>query len=483
MGYQMYNAVWFYFLVFLIAIGFPVSLPAQITLQEAVETALELNRELIAVRHNAKASTHGIWEAKSAYLPQVSFNSESSNSESELFEFEAPDLPPALEDVFTFDNVGGFTGEVFTNQFQFSQLVFDRSVLGEITLSELRDEAAQWQEIGQEQQVVFDTIAAFMDVLRANELLEVQQQRLKLAEKQLDTAQTNFEVGMRIRTDVLRAELTRSSAMRDIVSAEIARDQAIVAFNEIIGIRVNANRELQNTMLVEYNPPEEMLNQLKQYDRLFDIAETKNPAIKVAALVLQQQDEAVAIAKGEFYPRARIGGSWGFRENELNFEEEEWRIFAAIDVPIFEGGRRVAKMRRTKEERSAQSRRLEDTIRMVQRSVEQSALAVQEEFRNLQIAIEAEKVARENQARFQNLYQEGLADTLDVTQSITELVEAQTDVVTTRYDYMILMARLLLAMGIISIDSNAYTGVEWLDYANLSQPIDDTLESTVDSTD
>lgn len=452
------------------AIGNECMAQEALSLQTAVKTALDLNRELGAVRHDSAAAKHEIWEAKSAYLPQVSFKSDFNNSESDLYNFDMPDLPPPYDNLFSTDSFGGFTGEIYANQFQFSQLIYDRSVIGNITLTNLRDEAAQWQETGQKQQVVFDTVAAYLDVLRAIELLSVQQQRLTLAEKQLETAQTNFEVGLRIRTDVLRAELTRSSALRDIVSAEIARDQAIVLLNEIIGVPVHSQQTLIDENLSVFNPPSSQIDILKKYDTLFTVAETQNPAVHVAAILLQQQDESVAIAKGEFYPRVRIGGSWGYRENQLNFEGEEWMISASLEIPLIEGGRRLAKIRRTTEELNAQSKRYEDTVRRVQKTVEQSSLALQEEFRNLQIAIEAEKVARENHERFLNLYQEGLADSLDVTQSITEWVETQTEIVTTRYGYMKLMAGLLWALGTIPAESAVYSTLDWLSHTYLILP-------------
>lgn len=434
-----------------------------LSLQLAVDTALELNRELGAVRHDTLASQHSTWEAKSAYLPQVSFNTEFSNSESDLYEFDTSSLAPPFDTLFSGGGgFGGFTGEIYTNQFQFSQLIYDRSVIGNIKLSNLQAEASRWQETGQTQQVVYDAVAAYLDVLRAVELLSVQEQRLALAEKQLETAQTNFDVGLRIRTDVLRAELTKSSALRDIVSAEITRDQAVVHLNEIMGVPVEALQQLHNEGLAEYNPPEVQMEFLKEYNTLFLVAEEHNPAVHVAAIVLDQKDEAFSIAKGEFHPRVSFGGSWGFRENELSFEDEEWAVSIAMEIPIVEGGRKLAKMRRTTEERSAQSKRYEDTVRLIQKAVEQSSLALQEEYRNLQIAVEAETVAQENHERFLNLYQEGLADSLDVTQSITELVEAQTDIVTTRYGYMKLMANLQLALGTIPTESSVYTTLDWL---------------------
>ena len=91
-------------------------------------------------------------------------------------------------------------------------------------------------------------------------------------------------------------------------------------------------------------------------------------------------------------------------------------------------------------------------------------MSLREERRNLDIALEAVEVGKENYDRFQNLYAEGLADSLDVTQALTELVEAQTNVVTTRYNYLSLYIQLLQAQGTISINEQQYTGAQWLSH-------------------
>ncbi len=158
-------------------------------------------------------------------------------------------------------------------------------------------------------------------------------------------------------------------------------------------------------------------------------------------------------------------------------EDEEWAVQLSINVPIFEGGRKIAKVKRTKEQVEAETKRYETTIREIHNFVEQSALALQEEQRNLEIAIEAEIVAEENHSRFLNLYEEGLADSLDVTQALTEWVEAQTNVVTTRYGYLKLYTQLQQALGIIDVDPEAYQTVNWLDVMESPKPTETTPEA------
>lgn len=441
--------------------------PAQwplLTLSQAVTQALEANRELRAVRSDANASDFGRWEAISGFLPQLSFSSNVNKSQSERFQQRgaSPNLPPEFADLFNFEDLG-FTGANYTNTFQVNQLIYDRSVIGNIRLASLRNMAADRQIEGQEQAVVFNTVAGYLDLLQAKELLEVQRQRLHLAEEQLRTAQASFDVGLRIRTDVLRADLASSSAMRDVVSSEIALERAQVTLNNIMGVDLRLRHNFDSGDLSDYEPPRQLDRTLQDYSALFSIAEQQNPTIHIAALLVAQSEEAVNTARGEFYPRMFAGGSWGYNEQgRFDLSKEEWRLFAGVEIPIFEGGRRIAKVRRSHEELSAQEQRSEDAVRNVLSAVEQAALFLQEEMRNLEIAEKAVVVARENHERFLHLYEEGLSESLDVTQALTELVEAETNVVATRYGYLRMYAQLIQALGVIPVQGDAYTNNDWL---------------------
>lgn len=446
----------------------PMQLHAQeakiLTLSNAVEQALELNRELLALQHEERAAASARKEAQSPWFPQLSWETSASKSESDRFKMsvDTSSLPDEFSGLFNADDFG-FTGANYINRFQWQQLVFDYSVLGQMKISALQEQAAQWQTKGQEQIVVYNTVVAYLDILRAQELLQVQKQRLQLAEEQLDTAQTGFDNGLRIRTDVLRAELTKSSALRDVVSAEISVERAQSALNEIMGVPMQARHEFMSGALGIYNPPQEYETLFQNYETLFSIAEENNPAIQVAGLLIEQNEESVNMARGEFLPRLSGQATWGFNEQgDPRFKDEEWTLAGAITVPIFEGGRRTAKVRRTKEILSASEKRYENTVRSVQNQIEQTALSLREERRNLDIAHEAAEVGKENYERFQNLYAEGLADSLDVTQALTELVEAQTNVVTTRYNYLSFYIQILHAQGVISLDKSAYANAQWL---------------------
>ncbi|MEW6235996.1 MAG: TolC family protein [Candidatus Omnitrophota bacterium] len=431
-----------------------------LSLSQAVSTAIQNNRELEAVRRDKNAADLQKRETESGYYPQLSYAFQLTKTHSDKFDF---DLPAGTASPIDFSKLG-FTGANWSNKLQLTQLIYDHTLLGTIALASLQKEAAQWQKDGQEQIVVFDSVSAYLDILRAQELLNVQQQRLLLANKQLQTATANYEAGLRIRTDVLRAELTRSSALRDVVSSEIALERAQVVLNQVIGVPMEKRHQFDGAGLASYTPHENIVEAVKTFDRLFAMAQEKNPSIQLASILVKQREQSVSIARGEFLPTASFGGSWGYNDTgDMTLEDQEWAIQVGVQVPLFEGGRKMTKIRRTKEQLEAQKQRCDAAVRAVHSLVEQSALALQEERRNLEIALEAAIVAKENHERFLNLYEEGLADSLDVTQALTEKVTADTNVVTTRYGFLKVYAQLLYALGTIPTQDAAYEGSDWLD--------------------
>jgi len=428
-----------------------------LTLSEAVEVSLSYNYQLEASRYDFAAAQSQKKEAISALFPQLSFNSDVSKLVSDRFgtSFES----------------AGFAGDTFSNRFQISQLIYDRSVFGEIRLAKLREKAAMWQEIGQAQNVVLETVLSFLDVLRAKELFFVQNQRLVQAEKQLHFAKTNYEVGFQTEVDVANAELARSSALHDIVLSEMAMERSQVALNRVLGLPVDEREELEPGIFstLDLSSEKKISHQEKQF--FFSISLQNNPSAQIAKLLVDQSQESVHIARREFSPRVSAGGNWGyFDRGNPNFEDKEWSVQTSIQIPIFEGGRKFAKVDRTKKQLEAEKMRYEDTIQNVYSLIENSILFLRERKKSLEISIEAETVAQKNQQRFLTLYEGGMADSLDVVQALTQLVETQTDIVTARYGYYRVYVQLLAALGILSTEAETYETKDWLLVHSIENP-------------
>ncbi|MGC9327845.1 MAG: TolC family protein [Candidatus Hinthialibacter sp.] len=420
-----------------------------LTLSKAINHALRFNLELQAVHYDYEAAQNEKRETSSSFWPQLAIHNDFNNLESSRFDLS--------------QQQAGFSGKTYSNKFQLSQLLFDRSISGEIRLADLRQKAAAWQETGQEHTVIFNTIIGFLDTLKADELIRVQKQRLDLAKHQLKTAQHNFEAGYQISADVARAQLECSSAQRDLVSAQVDFERSQVSLNRLMGAPVTQRYALVDPYFSKYHPPEKRVFSFDAAERLFNIAEAHNASVQVSRLLVKQYEESVQSAKGEFLPTLSAGASWGYYDvGDPNFETDEWSVQASVRIPLFDGGRKNAKIQKTKNQLSAQQKRFDDVIQEVQGLVEDSLLLIHEEALNLKTSIESEKVAQKNHEVYMNLYEEGMAQSLDVTEALTQLVEAKTEVVTARFNYLRIVSQLLFVLGVIPTEGDIFEEADWL---------------------
>ncbi|MBC2714893.1 MAG: TolC family protein [Desulfobacteraceae bacterium] len=420
-----------------------------LTLADAVDNALIYNKEIKVAYHEKEAARNAKLEAVSSYLPHLSFQSEFTRTESDRY------TSPFQE--------AGFSGEIYNNKIEVSQLIFNRSVISNIFLADLKKETAELQLIGQKQQTVFDTINLYIEILRAEEIINVQTQRLELAEKQLQTAHSKFEAGYHINTDVARAQLTKASSARDINIAKVAMERAQVYLNQRMGLSVELRHSFKSDYLTTFDPSSMDSIELNAKDSLFAIAEKQNPAIQIAQLLVQQQEESVKIAKGEFYPSLSATGSWGYYDTDkLNWEDEEWLVQLVAEIPIFEGGRRIGKLQRTLEQLNAETNRYENVVLDIHGEIEEAFFVMREAKNNFIIAVQAEKVAQKNYQVFFDLYESGMAESLDLIKALTDLVGAQTEIVISRYNYLRGMAQLLSALGALPVEHISYLTNEWI---------------------
>lgn len=211
-----------------------------LSLSEAVDKSLLNNKNILAAYHENEAARGAKLEAFSAYLPQLSIYSQSTKTESERY------TSPFQE--------AGFSGKTYNNRIEASQLIFDRSVLSSIFLANLKKQSAEIQLTGQRLQTVSEAVNLYIEILLAQEIIDVQHQRLELAEKQLHTAKSKFQAGYQINTDVARAQLTQASARRDINLAKVAMERAEVYLNKIMGVSVNFRHGVSGGYLMQFDP-------------------------------------------------------------------------------------------------------------------------------------------------------------------------------------------------------------------------------------
>lgn len=291
------------------------------------------------------------------------------------------------------------------------------------------------------QDISLGVVQAYFGVLTAIELKKVADQAVLLLENQRQVSQEYFNVGMIPKNDLLRTEVQLAQRVREQTVAgnniELAKSQ----FNLVL------QRPLQT--------PVELVDMLAYDPAVFDLEESIRVAqenrleLKEAALRVKASERQVDLAKSSYFPQVQVSlNAFKSEGGSTSALEEGWSLVAGATWNIFEWGK-------TKEDVSAalsQVRReelgrlqLKDQIAL---EVKDAFLALKVAEKNIFVAKKAVEQGEENFRMAQERYKEQVGTITDVLDSQTLLTQAQTDYYNALSNYNVAKAALNRAMGL-----------------------------------
>ncbi len=201
----------FYFVVLLL-IGMVAQAAAQqprsITLDEAIEIALENNFEIELSRSNIDRSESQFRRQRAEFLPNLNASFGGTRTIGRQFD------PAAVAfDDFTTNNLSASisTSVVIFNGFR---------NINELRSARLGIESAEERYQRTRESIIFEAAARFLDVLLAAELLEINQENLEASNKQLEQVIAQVEVGMRPIVDQYSQESVVANNELSVIQSE-----------------------------------------------------------------------------------------------------------------------------------------------------------------------------------------------------------------------------------------------------------------------
>lgn len=297
-----------------------------------------------------------------------------------------------------------------------------------------------------ENQTIFDTVVAYMDVLRLQSEVELTSNQVKVLERQLQASKDRFEVGDLTRTDVAQSDARLALARSQQIAAQGNLANARAAYERVVG---HAPTEL------EPPPPLPVLPGTQQQS--IDLALAESPFLISAR---HQQEAArydVKAAKGARLPsldatfqagytnfRGLVGAGGGLRTGGINYTQN---IGATMTIPLYQGGLQGSRLR----EAEARFTQAEQNAFGSERSTVENARTAWENLLSARATIEAAKVAVDaNALALEGTRAEtevGSRNILDVLNAEQELLNARVTLVRADRDAYVAAYALLASIG------------------------------------
>lgn len=406
--------------------GVSFAVPPLMTLDDAFRFALAKSEKIKISEEAVHAAQQNIQLARSAVLPTLSTSvTQSRNKES---------------------GSGGFV--TFKNNREF-RLELTQALYGggkEWAVyrgAKIEKEIAELETRLVKQAILFETALEFFSLVRAQEKLTIATRALDLSRSQLDLAKARKEAGTATRTEVIRSEVSVSTAERDLVRAQSDVSVFRARLGYVIGQSVRDPVSDGGLSEVAATEPSDMESHIQK-------ALQSRPEFKISELTTSIAEEGIKVARASFLPGAKLTGNFSRTEKVTSFRDpENWQVQAKVEYDLFDGFGRDAEYAKAK---SALRQTALEQLRLAR----QIELEVRESFLEIDalkaIRNSAEKevaAARENYDRVIVQFREGLSTAVDVADAHTALIAAEVELATVASDLHLANQKLNLALGIL----------------------------------
>ncbi len=155
--------------------------------------------------------------------------------------------------------------------------------------------------------LLLNVVTDYLTILTDQDLVVAAKQQIDLAKITLDRAQKNFDAGNATKADLAQAQAQVETAELNLINDQNQVDLAILVLKQYMEMDPNKK-------IVIERPDISRLTDIKTIFDATEVIKTAflvNPDIKLAELQQQTYDQAIKIAKGNYYPILSLYGGLG----------------------------------------------------------------------------------------------------------------------------------------------------------------------------
>lgn len=417
----------------------------RISLRDAIAAALENNDELQALESSVSATRADIGISRSYLLPQINLeeNFVRTNNPTTVFSiklnqerFTESDFD--ISNLNNPDPVSDFETSISVEQ----PIVAVQEALA--LKSANKEYLARAEEFGRQKEfVVFKVIEYYAAVQTAKEFVKVAEGALEDASEQLRIANSRYETGLGLYSDTLRASTAVTEAEQQLVSTGKNLNVAKRALGLLLGLNESVDTTDTETMDI-------ILMDLDYYEKM----SLSRKDIKSLEYRQESAKTNVRIAESGYLPRVGVRGSYQLNDQNAPFgsEGQSWFIAGFLRWEIFNGGRREYQRAKAKHRASQTEQSLSGLRKAVSLQVYESYLSAEEAGKNVELAEASVKTAAEGTRLVQKRYENSLSPFVDLLNAQLNLDRARANLVATKNEYQVSIARLSFESGTILQD-------------------------------
>jgi outer membrane protein len=416
---------------------------AKMTLQESIDLAMKQSVLIHSAQEGIRGADAQQKEAFTGFLPKFS-TSYSYTRLNEAPSITVPAIPPFLPRSMA---IQSGTQDNYNWAFEVRQPVFAGGAIeAGYQFSRLGADIARIDESLTVQNTALEVKTAYLNVLKAEKLLNVANHTLEQLRAHKNVAQNFFDVGMIPRNDLLQSEVQFANGVQYVLRAENGLALAQAKFNTTLRREIDKPVNLED--ILQYHPF------TKSFEECLQTAFDRRGEVKQYHLKLDQAKQMVRAAKSEYFPSVNLVGNYARFGDQANVsgsafkDQENWQVTAVANWNFWEWGKTKNRVEANRSRESQVADALTNVKDQLMLEVKNAWLLVREAEKQVFVARETIEQAEENFRINEERYKEQVATSTDVLDALTLLTRAKSDHTQALSDYHIYQARLDRAMGL-----------------------------------
>ncbi|MES2664592.1 MAG: TolC family outer membrane protein [Pseudomonadota bacterium] len=306
--------------------------------------------------------------------------------------------------------------------------------------------ATRQELVSQEQQVLFDVVSAYAEILLQQQIVALRQSNVRLITQELRAANDRFEVGEITRTDVAIAEAALAGSRANLAAAEGDLLVAREAYKLAVGSYPGRLAPL---------PPSPRIG--KSLDEALAVALRTHPSIRQGQHLVKVADLQVEISKAAMKPSFGLGAELDVSGRDSAFgsapnDTVTGTLGLSMTQTIYGGGRLSAVYRRALASKEAQRAGLHQTMAVVSQNLGNAWAGLGVFVASIDAT---ERQIRAAQTAFDGVKEEatlGARTTLDVLDAEQELLDARATRLQAEASRYVAVYQILGAMGLLTAE-------------------------------
>lgn len=392
-----------------------------VTLDAAIEEALQNNPELQVVRRNLGVARGELIQARTyPFNPSLELEGNGGRARSRESSVEER----------TVDGFGVGLSQVI-------EIKGQRGLRTQIATASLTQ--TEWEIRDAERRVLSDVMRAFGELLVTQDRLKLAEETVALAEETQDAARKQFEAGEVPRLDLLRAEVE----LRRAVTRRVAEERRMATALKNLNLRLGRTPDDP----VRAEGPLLFREPVGTRAELLQEALELRPDLKASGAGLQAVRNRVTLVQAErLFPEVKLALRY---EDDRDFDARDRRVMLDLTIPLPLFNRRQGEV----EVALAEQIRQEARIALVRAQIETEVATAFEQFQSSQQIVEqfVQQILPQQEQNFRLLrdgYTLGQFDLTDVLLAQRELIDARVAYLEVISDFNTAVVDLRRAVGI-----------------------------------